>query len=108
MMVEGKHAACPWVQLVLPKPALIYEFTMSDKPNDNNQDMQKLLDKIEKEWPIRCKLAELAGHKANPKNIRALMDTAFDLNIRELYLEVLFRKPENADKALELIRNYYK
>jgi hypothetical protein len=36
------------------------------------------------------------------------MDTEFDLNIRQLYLEVLFRKSENADAALELIRNYYK
>lgn len=71
-------------------------------------DLEKLIAKINKEWPIRCKLAELAGHKANPKNIRALMDTDFDLNIRELYLEVLFRKPENADEALKVIQEYYK
>lgn len=69
---------------------------------------QLLIKKIDKEWPIRCKLAELAGHKASPKNPRALMDTEFDLSIRELYLEILFRKPENAEAALELIRNYYK
>ena len=69
---------------------------------------QALLKKINKEWPIRCKLAELAGFKANPKNVRALMDTEFDLNIRDLYLEIMFRKPENAETALELIRDYYK
>lgn len=73
-----------------------------------DDELKTLYEKINKEWPIRCKLAELAGHKANPKNIRALMDTELDLNIRELYLEVLFRKPENADQALELIRNFYK
>jgi hypothetical protein len=71
-------------------------------------EYQSIIKKIDKEWPIRCKLAELAGHKANPKNPRALMDTEFDLSIRELYLEVLFRKPENVDAALEVIRGYYK
>lgn len=69
---------------------------------------QFLLKKIEKEWPVRCKLAELAGHKVSPKNPRALMESEFDLSIRELYLEVLFRKPENAEAALELIRSFYK
>lgn len=69
---------------------------------------QLLIKKIDREWPVRCKLAELAGHKANPKNVRALMDTEFDLSIRELYLEVMFRKPENAEKALQLIQEYYK
>jgi hypothetical protein len=73
-----------------------------------NDEVKAILSKIDKEWPVRCKLAELAGHKANPKNIKCLMDTEFDLNIRQLYLEVLFRKSENADAALELIRNYYK
>ena len=63
--------------------------------------------RIEKEWPIRCKLAELAGFKANPKNTRALFETEFDLSIRELYLEVLFRKPANAPAALAVIRDYY-
>ena len=64
--------------------------------------------KIEKEWPLRCKLAELSGHKANPKNVRALFETEFDLSIRELYLEVLFRKPENAEAALKFIQDFYK
>jgi hypothetical protein len=77
----------------------------------SEEEFKTLVNKINKEWPVRCKLAELAelaGHKANPKNIRALMDTEFDLGIRELYLEVLFRKPDNADIALQLIRDYYK
>jgi hypothetical protein len=72
------------------------------------EQYQAILKKIEKEWPVRCKLAELAGHKCNPKNPRALMDTEFDLNIRELYLEVIFRKPENAEKALKFIQDYYR
>jgi len=76
--------------------------------NLTESQYQALLKKINKEWPIRCKLAELAGFKTNPKNVRALMDTEFDLNIRDLYLEVLFRKSENAETALELIRDHYK
>lgn len=72
-----------------------------------DDELKAIYDRINKEWPIRCKLAELAGHKANPKNPRSLFETEFDLNIRELYLEVLFRKPENVDAALQLIRNYY-
>ena len=72
------------------------------------EQYQTILKKIEKEWPVRCKLAELAGHKCNSKNPRALMDTEFDLNIRELYLEVIFRKPENAEKALKFIQEYYR
>ncbi len=80
---------------------------MSDErlTEDKYQSIKK---RIDKEWKIRCQLAELAGHKANPKNIMALMDTEFDLNIRELYLEVQFRKPENAIVALSLIQNFYK
>ncbi len=72
-----------------------------------DDELKAIYDRINKEWPIRCKLAELAGHKANPKNPRCLFETDFDLNIRELYLEVLFRKPENVDAALQLIRNFY-
>lgn len=73
------------------------------------EQIQSLFKKIEREWPIRLKLAELAGHKkCNVKNVRALFETEFDLSIRELYLEVLFRKPENADAALKLIQEFYK
>jgi hypothetical protein len=44
-------------------------------------EYQLLKKKIEEEFPIRCKLATLAGFKANSKNSRALMDSEFDLNI---------------------------
>ena len=71
-------------------------------------EYQLLKKKIEREWPIRCKLAELAGHKANPKNIAALVGSEFDLNIRDLYLEVLFRKPDNSEAALKVIQECYK
>lgn len=71
-------------------------------------ELQTLFVKIEKEWPIRVQLANLAGFKANVKNPRALYETEFDLNIRELFLEVTFRKPENTAIAMELIRNLYK
>lgn len=71
-------------------------------------EYQRLLKKIDKEWPLRCQLATLAGHKAVQKNPRALMDTEFDLTIRELYLEVIFRKPENSETALKLIQEFYK
>lgn len=72
------------------------------------EEFKSITVKIEKEWPIRIQLAQLAGHKANVKNPRALMDTEFDLSIRNLYLEVLFRKPENAQHALFIIQEYYK
>jgi len=70
-------------------------------------EYQLLKKKIEKEYPLRCKLATLAGFKANSKNPRALMDTEFDLGIRELFLEIEFRKPENKPEALDLIRKFY-
>lgn len=71
------------------------------------EELKFLIQRVDREWPIRCKLAELAGFKANPKNPRALMDTAFDLSIRELYLEVLFRQPQNVDEALKVIRSMH-
>lgn len=71
------------------------------------EELKFVIQRVDREWPIRCKLAELAGFKANPKNPRALMDTAFDLNIRELYLEVLFRQPQNQDEALKVIRSMH-
>lgn len=72
------------------------------------EQYQKLKAKIDKEWGLRCKLATLAGHiKCNPKNVRSLMDTEYDLNISELYLQVLFRKPERADEALKAIQEFY-
>lgn len=70
-------------------------------------ELEKTNERINKQWPVRCKLAELAGFKANPKNERALYQTEFDLTLRELFLEVCFRKPENAGAAYDLIRGYY-
>lgn len=72
------------------------------------EEYQRLSVKIEKEWPLRCQLATLAGFKANPKNPRALIDTEFDKDFAGLYLEVLFRQPQNAGLALILIRDCYK
>ncbi len=71
-------------------------------------ELQALCAKIDREWPIRIELANLAGFKANVKNPRALYETEFDLGIRDLYLEVVLRKPDNADLALQLVRNFYK
>ena len=73
----------------------------------SEEELKYLLQKIDREWPIRCKLAELAGFKANPKNIMALYKTPFDLSIHELYLEVLFRQPQNVDEALKVIRSIH-
>ena len=39
------------------------------------QEWQAFKTKIDKEFPIRCKLAQLAGFKANPKNIYSLMNS---------------------------------
>lgn len=73
----------------------------------DEDELNYLLEKIDREWPVRCKLAELAGFPANPKNPRALIDTPFDLGIHELYLEVLFRQPQNTDEALKTIRSVH-
>lgn len=73
----------------------------------SEEELKYLLQKIDREWPIRCKLAELAGFKVNPKNVMALYKTPFDLSIHELYLEVLFRQPQNVDEALKAIRSIH-
>lgn len=66
-------------------------------------EWKDLKEKIEKEFPVRIKLAELAGRpKINIKNYKAL--EAFDSTIPELYLEIALNKPENEDEALQLIR----
>lgn len=71
-------------------------------------EYQAIVAKIDAEWPVRVALANLAGHKCNIKNPRALYETEFDLPIRDLFLEVCLRKPANIDQALQIIRNYYK
>ncbi len=59
--------------------------------------------KIEKEFPVRVKLAELAGRpKFNIKNYKACEE--FDATIAELFLEIAMNKPENASEALQLIK----
>jgi len=68
-----------------------------------DNEWQLLKEKIEKEFPVRCKLAELAGRpKINIKNYKVL--EAFDDTIPELFLEVSLNKPENVQAALELIK----
>jgi len=67
------------------------------------QEYQQIKTKINREFPIRIKLAELAGlPKINPKNYNALMD--FDLTVAELFLKVALDKPENMMTALSLVR----
>ena len=67
----------------------------------------KLKDKIEKEFPIRLKLVELAGFpKINAKNYKALEE--FDSTINELFLMVVYRKPENLPAAQQLLQELYK
>jgi len=64
-----------------------------------------LKNKIEKEFPIRIKLAELAGRpKINIKNYKALEE--FNATIPELFLEIALNKPENVPTALQLIKDH--
>ena len=66
-------------------------------------EWKELKDKIEKEFPVRVKLAELAGRpKINVKNYKACEE--FDDTIAELFLEIYLNKPENVEEALKLIR----
>ncbi len=69
----------------------------------SEQEWMALKHKIDKEFPVRLQLAELAGRpKINVKNYKALEQ--FDSTIPELFLEIALNKPENLDKALQLIR----
>ena len=71
------------------------------------EEYQKLKAKIEKDFPVRLKLAELAGlPKINPKNYKALEE--FDMTINELFLMVMYRKPENLLTAQQLLQEHYK
>lgn len=68
----------------------------------DEQEYQELKAKIEREFPVRLKLAELAGRpKINIKNEKSLME--FDHTIAELFLEVALKHPENIQAALDLI-----
>ena len=67
------------------------------------QEWTTLKEKIEREFSIRLKLAELAGRpKINPKNYKACEE--FDATIPELFLEIALNRPENVPTALELIK----
>lgn len=67
-------------------------------------EYQALKAKIEREFPIRLRLAVLAGRPPiNPKNVKAL--EAFDETIAELFLEVSMNKPENVAEATALVRS---
>ena len=68
-----------------------------------DEEWATLKNKIEKEFPIRLRLAELAGRpKINPKNYKACEE--FDDSIPELFLEIALNKPENVEAALQLIK----
>ena len=68
-----------------------------------DEEYRNLINKINREFPVRLQLAELAGRpKINVKNYKAL--EAFDDSIPELFLEIALNKPENVEAALELIK----
>lgn len=68
-----------------------------------DQEWVTLKNKIDKEFPVRLQLAELAGRpKINPKNYKAC--EALDNTISELFLEIAMNKPENVTAALALIK----
>lgn len=67
------------------------------------EEWAALKNKIEKEFLIRLRLAELAGRpKINPKNYKACEE--FTETISELFLEIALNKPENIEAALQLIK----
>jgi len=67
------------------------------------EEYQALKAKIEREFPVRLRLAVLAGRKpVNVKSEKELL--AFDDTIPELFLEVALKKPENVEEATALIR----
>ncbi len=68
-----------------------------------DEEFKAIKSKIDREFPVRLKLAELAGRsKFNAKNYNALME--FDSTIAELFLEIALNKPENILTALSVIR----
>ncbi len=68
-----------------------------------DEEWNALKNKIEREFPVRVKLAELAGRpKFNIKNYKACEE--FDSTIAELFLEIALNKSENVDEALRLIK----
>lgn len=72
-----------------------------------DQEFNVIKQKIDREFPVRCQLAELAGRpKINVKNYKAL--ESFDLTIADLFLEITLKFPENEAKALTIIKDITK
>lgn len=73
----------------------------------NDIEFNSLVEKINRDFIVRIKLAELAGRKKiNIKNFKEL--ELFVDSIPDLYLEISINKPENAAEALNLIKNNIK
>jgi hypothetical protein len=73
-------------------------------PRMTEEEYQALKAKIEREFPVRLRLAVLAGRPPiNPKNVKQLEE--FDDTIPELFMEIALKKPENVEEATTLIRN---
>ncbi len=69
----------------------------------NDKEFQSLAVKIEREFPMRIKLAALAGYpKLNSKNFKACME--FEATIADIFLEIALKHPENMLAALSIIR----
>lgn len=69
-------------------------------------EYKTLVEKIEREFPVRLQLAELAGRpKINVKNYKQL--EVFDDTIADLFLEISLNKPANMGLALAIIQPLY-
>jgi hypothetical protein len=100
MMVEGDSS-----RLIAPGLPVAPLKTGILKGNQmmNDTEWETLKNKIEKEFPIRLQLAELAGRPSiNIKNYKALEQ--FDSSIAQLFLEIALNKPENIQPALQIIK----
>jgi len=66
-------------------------------------EYRTLIDKIEKQFPVRIQLASLAGRpKINVKNYKQLMD--FNASMADLFLEISIKQSQNVADALQLIQ----
>jgi hypothetical protein len=72
-----------------------------------DDEWKTLVSKIEKEFPIRIKLATLAGREPiNVKSYKAL--EKFDDTIAELFLEIALNKPDRIGIAMLMIKDLRK
>jgi hypothetical protein len=70
----------------------------------SEEEYQAIKQKVEREFPIRLKLAELAGRpKINVKNYKAL--ETFDDTIADLFLEIHLKRPWNWLDAMTLVES---